>query len=242
VNFCSVSSNPGKTGTFFYTNAFRSLEIDSTYTALQCRDLQEIHQLVRSGFYSGISVSMPFKNQVHTLCTDLDASTFNGEFINTLKIDEAGRVKGFNTDLQGVYSAISLLAPGEIAVYGDGAMGKLFSVILAATSRSHQVFSRKKGNWHQREMEVDNIINCTSIGMDGKSSPTESLDGVKFLVDLVLNAKKLENLATRHEIPYFSGMDFYLNVFKAQFSIYTDRELPEHVVNSIKSEWDNRAP
>jgi shikimate 5-dehydrogenase len=242
MNFCSVSINPGKTGTFFYTRAFQTLGIDASYMAVKCSSLQDIYKLIKSRIYSGISVSMPFKSEVHNLCTEVDASTYNGKFINTLKIDRDGKVKGFNTDLGGVNSAISRLTDGDISIYGDGAMSKLFSVVLTESSRSHQIFSRKAENWNQREAAIDNIINCTPIGMDGHSSPIDKLGGVKFVADLVINGKKLEGLAIEHQVPYFSGMDFYLNVFVEQFAIYTDQELTRSLVDSINAEWKSHAP
>jgi len=237
MNFCSVSVNPGKTGTFFYSRAFQSLAIEATYCAFKCTSLQEIYSLIKSGIYSGISVSMPFKSDVYKLCSEIDADTFNGKFINTLKISREGKVVGFNTDLQGVKSSISQLATGDIAIYGDGAMGKLFSVVLSKMSRAHYIFSRKLGNWDQRAIAAENIINCTPIGMDGNSSPIEKLDTVQYIVDLVINGKKLEKLATRLQIPYFSGIEFYLKVFAKQFAIYTDQELSEDIIHSINSEW-----
>ncbi len=242
MNFCSVSINPGKTGTFFYTRAFQKLGINASYKALQCSSLQEIDQLIKSRIYSGISVSMPFKSEIHKLCVETDASTFNGQFINTLKINRKGKVTGFNTDLAGVKSAISNLTSGDIAIYGAGAMGRLFSIVLTESSMKHQIFSRKAGNWNEREASIDNVINCTPIGMNGVSTPINTLEGVRFVVDLVINGKKLEGLAKEYRVPYFSGMDFYLNVFTEQFEIYTDQGLSNNIIDSINEEWKNRAP
>ena len=83
-SFGSVALNPGKTGTFFYNFAFRELNIDANYAAIKCVDLYEIQELLDQKLFHGLSVTMPFKQQVLKLCDTLDKSATLAQSSNTL--------------------------------------------------------------------------------------------------------------------------------------------------------------
>lgn len=236
----SISIRPGTTGTFFYERAFQRLGIKGSYRALKCESLNEIKAIVDSGEFSGLSISMPFKSQVMVFCNDVDPSTFCGESINTMKFMSDGRIMGYNTDQAGVEVAVSNLASGKTAILGSGSMAKIFSRELEKRGLEFQLYSRKLGNWEERNKTISNLINCTPIGMDGISMPVDNLSGIKMIVDLPISSLEFENRAKAIGVSYFSGLEFYGHVFLKQLSVYTGKNITKQELEEIKKEWTAR--
>jgi hypothetical protein len=65
-HYVSVSKYPGKQGQYFYTSFFKLHNLDADYTPLAVTEesLPEILHTAKSNGTCGISVSMPFKNNV----------------------------------------------------------------------------------------------------------------------------------------------------------------------------------
>ena len=236
----SISIRPGTTGTFFYERAFQRLGIKGSYRALKCESLNEIKAIVDSGEFSGLSISMPFKSQVMVFCNDVDPSTFCGESINTMKFMSDGRIMGYNTDQAGVEVAVSNLASGKTAILGSGSMAKIFSRELEKRGLEFELYSRKLGNWEERNKTISNLINCTPIGMDGISMPVNNLSGIKMIVDLPVSSLEFENRAKTIGISYFSGLEFYRHVFLKQLNVYSGKNITKQELEEIKKEWTER--
>jgi len=240
MELASISIRPGSTGTFFYGRAFQCLDIKGSYRALKCENLNEIKAIVDSGKFSGLSISMPYKSQVMVFCDDVDPSTFYGESINTMKFMGDGRIVGYNTDQAGVEAAVSNLAPGKTTILGSGSMAKIFSRELEKRGLEFEVYSRKLGNWEERNKTTSNVINCTPIGMDGISMPVSNLSGIKYIVDLPVSSLEFEKHAKAAGVLYFSGLEFYGHVFLKQLRVYTGKSITRKDLEEIKKEWNAR--
>jgi len=235
--FGSASVKPGKTGTFFYNEAFKSLLIDARYEAWRFADFDELCRFVYSGKVAGLSISMPFKQQALELCDALDSTSQLANSVNTLTFGKNGEVRGYSSDLFGVRESLCYLSEGRVSILGDGAISQVYQLELKRLGREFTVYSRKRENWNSRYTPSENLINCTPIGMVGQDTPVESLKGCRYVVDLVIGSSGLRNLSIASSVTYFSGMDFYREVFQNQFRIYTGQTVPNELYDSILEAW-----
>lgn len=235
--FGSASIKPGKTGTFFYNKAFKFLEIDARYQAWSFSDFNELRKFVGLRKVVGLSISMPFKQQALELCDVIDSTSQLANSVNTLTFGENGEVKGFSSDLFGVKESLRYLSEGGVSILGDGAISQVFQLELQRLGREFSVYSRKRENWSSRSTPSENLINCTPIGMVGQETPIENLKYCRYVVDLVIGSVGLRNLSLSSNVEYFSGMDFYREVFRKQFQIYTGKAIPDELYDSIMEAW-----
>lgn len=235
--FGSASVKPGKTGTFFYNEAFKFLEIDARYEAWGFSNFNDLRKFVGLGKVVGLSISMPFKRQALELCNVIDVTSQLANSVNTLTFGENGEIKGYSSDLFGVKESLRYLSEGRVSILGDGAISQVFQLELQRLGREFKVYSRKRKNWSTRSTPSENLINCTPIGMVGEEKPIENLKYCRYVVDLVIGSVGLRSLSLSSKVEYFSGMDFYKEVFRNQFQIYTGRTVPDELYDSIMEAW-----
>jgi shikimate 5-dehydrogenase len=221
--FLSIAKTPGATGSYYYNSFFQALNLDYKYEALQADTLEGVLNTLKAPQVKGISVTMPFKRQVVRFLDESDASVNETGSCNTVKVLN-GKWVGYNTDLAGVRWVVSNLPPsGRIQILGDGAMSLLFQKVLNLEGREFTVYSRSLGNWENRHIGFEIVVNATALGTISPASPIELSDSVAYVVDLALNPGDLHSKCLSKGVPYISGLEFYKNVFLAQFFVYLDR-------------------
>ena len=216
--FYSLSQNPGTTGEGYYRLFFAEKKLPYSYQALKCDDLiTDVLRMKEIGA-SGFSVSMPYKTSVIALLDEEDHLVTEFKTCNTVVIKD-GRLKGYNTDYQGMMFALSTMPrDGMVSILGDGSMGTMFKEVLGDRAN---VFSRRLGNWEKRHDITGTVINCTSFGTTTFDSPFEVLPQVTTVIDLGIRANDLKIQSECRGIKYITGRDFYRHQFMKQFEIYT---------------------
>jgi len=223
-NYVSLSQFPGKQGQYFYNSFFKLLNIDADYSPLCATTdnfADKLKQSVDSGI-KGISVSMPFKKSVVSLLDVADTEVSDYQSCNTIVIND-GKLYGYNADLAGVKFVAYRLKHPNIAILGNGSIGKMFAQFLSRDDRcTVNVYSRSLGNWGSRHDDSDVIINCTALGTADSSSPLEYVSkNTKMIVDLAVNPGRLAEQANKSGVDFISGQEFYKQQFLKQFWIYT---------------------
>jgi shikimate dehydrogenase len=104
-----------------HTTVFDHLNTDADYTSHDVIDLASF--LKNNHKLSGLSVTMPLKDQAYAIATDLDFWAQRTGSVNTLKKTESGWA-GYNTDVFGLRQASSHLAYQSVAVLGTGATAR----------------------------------------------------------------------------------------------------------------------
>jgi shikimate dehydrogenase len=218
--FGSITSTPGKTGKHYYSKFFRYYNIDAEYIPLKAVNVDELLGHLTKKKYSGLNISMPFKQQVikHLQVSSQHVDFYNS--CNTIKIFD-GKLSGFNTDINGVLKIVSTLLENEhVIVLGNGSMGKTFVKALTKYGFNHSVISKSLNNWDRRHTECDVLINCTSLGTSLDKSPVDYVNASRLVVDLAINGSKLGEMCK--SVSYVSGLSFYKDVFLEQFFIHTN--------------------
>lgn len=234
--FVSIAARPGTTGTYYYNKFFKSMDIDAVYKAIRCENLSETVANLKQMNLSGISVTMPFKKAVMSYLDLIDQSVIESESCNTIKIEDSKWI-GYNSDINGVrWAANFIQGYSRIQLLGDGAMSRLFQIELKTQNIKFEVYSRKLGNWDGREKRYEVVINATSIGTFDASSPRNMLEGAEIVIDLSLTQGNLANYCLSTGTKYISGLEFYKQVFKRQFQIYTGVEPNEKLFDAFTRE------
>jgi shikimate dehydrogenase len=237
--FISLSQYPGTTGQYFYTEFFKHYNVDAVYEPRACLDIaQGINQALQDNV-SGISVSMPYKQQVikHIDYKHAYVKLYNS--CNTITVNK-NETRGYNADLAGVEHVCKYINQNDrITVLGAGAVGSMFIKYLEENHYDRlTVSARSLATWDQRYKPTDVIINCTALGTSTDESPYESEKiptNTRLVIDLAIKDNEFKQQCKNYNIKYVSGREFYRSQFLKQFEIYTGIKPSEQVYNDIES-------
>ena len=106
--------------------AYRVLGLDWTYEAIDVTAEQLASQLDRGPEWVGLSLTMPLKEAVLPLLTDIDPIAERVRSVNTVLLTD-GRRRGYNTDVVGlltVLTEVSLPDGAAVTLLGGGATAR----------------------------------------------------------------------------------------------------------------------
>ena len=223
-----------------------SIEADYSIIEISDKDLPKTIEKVKEGYYSGINVTLPFKqkiiNHVDKVVNDAELTGS----VNTLLLDNDNAVIGENTDVYGLQAAYLKEidnSPKEKALV-IGAGGVSPSVILSIkksginnisiTNRTNEkcIFLKKKFNflkiisWNDLKSEIKNfdiIINATSLGLKNGEDFNFNFSDTKnetIYIDTIYNpleTKTFKYLKEEGRRAY-NGLDMF--IYQGQKSFY----------------------
>ncbi len=148
-------------------------------------ELAPLFQAMRDGEFDGFNVTIPYKEAVIPLLDDLEEAAKSAGAVNTV-YKRDGRLIGANTDGIGLVTALDPYTDwtGRVLVIGAG--GAARGIIHALPTRNVTVTNRTMSRAERLADEFgiesstlsdvdvsryDVIIQTTSVGMDGVSSP-----------------------------------------------------------------------
>jgi len=221
MNFVSVSQFPGTTGEMFYNKFFSKYSLKYSYKAKKCETISEVIAILKDEKINGISVSMPFKSKVIKYLDYLDEAVIKFSTCNTIFL-KRGESEGFSTDIFGVNMVLAKIPTNyKISILGDGSISRLFQIRCLELNRDFKVYARNKGNWFMKDESHDCVINCTGFGTFSSESPLLTPVKANLVIDMAIKANQLEQFCIDGKVRYYSGINFYREVFINQFEIYT---------------------
>jgi len=228
--------------------ALRRETVNGVYLALHAKTLKDLLACVRDIPIHGVSITMPYKEQVLQHLDNMDPHTSKIGACNTIVRAQDGKLYGFNTDTAGILRPLQqriLLEQAKILVLGAGgaAHAAVFALkergaevyILARTAAHAQKLARQaKARTLKRldlkKLSFDVIINATPVGMgDPKESPLhEGEIHAKYVFDLVYDPveTKLLKLAKAAGAETISGLEMFVHQAARQFEIWTGKPAP----------------
>ena len=244
--FISISRFPGNSGALLHNTGYKLHNLNCVYIPFECKDESLLKSIIYNNNFSGISVSMPFKNKVIKYLDKLDKSASKTKSVNTI-IRKNKYIYGFNTD----YLAIKKIIKNKISkiksatVIGNGSTSRTAFVVLKElnvkkiflTSRNKKKYklwninnSVKIIDWNKRENIVsDVLINCTPMGMKNSNIlplKVNSDKQFKSIIDLPINKNTaLSKIAKKFNISYTNGQHISLLQGIEQFRIYNRKKL-----------------
>jgi shikimate dehydrogenase len=179
-NPCMHSKSPA-----LFNPLFAKYRLDAYYTCIQHPDITSIMAQFTATGMKGLSVTIPFKQEVIRFCDDLTPDAEAIGAVNTV-VQCGGGISGSNTDWLGIRRPLEDTQPGEAVVFGAG--GAAYAAIYALQSMGCRVTVLNRTPGRAREAArlfdcaygvpgdykadaFDIIINATSVGMGGAPPP-----------------------------------------------------------------------
>ncbi len=209
---------------------------------------------VRALNIRGCSVSMPFKEAAIPLVDHLDETAHLIGAINTI-VNDAGRLRGYNTDAVGARKALESMraVPGEtVLLLGAGGVARaiMFALRQMGFSQVH-VASRDTKKiqfldailpcvaipWEERHtIKANLLINATSVGMSPDAGQTpvdaEFLCHFRAVMDVVVSPMETTLIRTARALGKDVAPGYFMSLEQAvaQFKLYTGEAAPRDVM------------
>jgi 3-dehydroquinate dehydratase/shikimate dehydrogenase len=228
--------------------AFRREAVNAVYLSLHAKNLKDLLSCVRDIPIRGLSMTMPYKQDIVEELENSDPLTRQIGACNTVVRSLDGKLYGFNTDVGGIVTPLEQrlhLAGVRVLVMGAGgaARAAVFGLkakgaeVLVAnrTPEKAQALARQAKAKYLKRADIakntfDVIINATPVGMNnGKHSPLEDKElNTKYVFDLVYNTPetKLMKMARAKNIQVISGLEMFVQQGARQFEIWTGKPAP----------------
>jgi shikimate dehydrogenase len=164
-----------------HTAAYRALGMDWEYTAVDVPPdgLEAFVAGLEGGGYAGVNVTIPHKQAVLGLCTELSVEAGRAGSVNTLLV-RTGGLRGETTDGAGLLWALGPVEPADALVLGAG--GAARAVVAALREAGWRVAISARRPEAARELGGDVVawppaapatlvVNSTPIGQHEYSVP-----------------------------------------------------------------------
>lgn len=230
--------------------AFRRETVNAVYLALQATKVSDLIKLVHDIPIQGLSVTMPFKQEIMEHLERTDPLSAKIGACNTVLRAQDGNLYGFNTDVAGIIGPLEKrlsLRDAKVLVLGAGGAGR--AAVFGLRDKGAEVFiynrtpetahklARQSGSKSIKREAIsktnfDVIINSTPVGMAGQkhNQILESKDlNTRLVFDLVYNPIEtpLIRMARQANIPIITGVEMFVQQGARQFEIWTGKPAPE---------------
>ncbi len=230
--------------------AFRRETLNAVYLGLQTAKISDLLKLVHEIPIQGLSITLPFKQEIMPHLERTDPISAKVGACNTLLRGHDGKLYGFNTDVAGVIGPLEKrisLKGSKVLVLGAGgaARAAVFGLrdkgadvfILNRTHETAQKLAKQSNSKALKKDalpkgQYDVIVNATSVGMAGtKGTPLLGPDDLRaaLVFDLVYNPvdTHLLRMARQQNIPVITGVEMFVQQGAKQFEIWTGKPAPE---------------
>lgn len=193
----------------------------------------EVEQFVSHGDWSGLNVTIPYKQTVMRLLDGVDTVSREIGAVNTV-VRVCGQKIGFNTDVYGMEYALSRagidLNGKSVLILGSGGAGRCAEYVAKKSGAKNVAVVSRKGelnytNCYDRQ-DVQIVINATPVGMypDMTQSPVElcaflCLEGVFDCVYNPLRTRFVQS-ATALGVKVASGLDMLVEQARVSHMIF----------------------
>src|SRR5271166_2301454 len=228
--------------------AFRRETVNAVYVALHAKTLKDLLACTNNIPLRGLSITMPYKQDIVAALTNSDALTRQIGACNTVVRAQDSKLYGFNTDVAGVVVPLEqrlTLQGAKILVVGAGGVARAAAFglknkgaevfITNRTAEKGQALARQAKARYLKRADVakssfDVIVNATPLGMgNGRQSPLDENElNTKYLFDLVYAPAetRLMKMARARNIEIIPGLEMFVQQGARQFEIWTGKPAP----------------
>ena len=190
----------------FFTEKFERENINAQYDLFELKNMTDFSLLIEQTDFSGINVTIPYKEKVIEYLDELDETASKIGAVNVIKFIRSGKnlmLKGYNSDAIGFENSIKpFLQPFHVnaLILGTGGASKAIDYVLQKNGIKTTFVSRTEREnvmtYQQLTKEImeENliIVNTTPVGTYPHSDewpeiPYNYLTEKHFLYDLVYN-------------------------------------------------------
>ena len=230
-----------------HNHLLRRHGLPALYLALEVDSAAALDAIVRSLPFSGLSVTVPLKEEVIAYLDRLTPRAAHAGAVNTI-LRRGRKWIGDNTDAGAIAAAVArrrAIAGRRVLVLGAGGSGRAAVSAMTAAGAEVVVCNRTAGRarmladrfgcswcpWPKRErVAVEVVINTTTLGLIGKRLPLSlprALRG-RLVVDLVYLPQRETDFvkhARRYGAAVVSGREILLRQAAEQFGLFTGRRV-----------------
>jgi shikimate dehydrogenase len=244
---CSHSRSPA-----LWNQLFTRYGLPYFYTSFEWPAIEEVIRAARDLGVRGLSVTIPFKEEVMGCVDEVDEDARAIGAVNTV-VQCGGVFHGFNTDWLGVRAPLEDLRGARAAVLGAGgaaaaAVYALLSLEMEVTILARTVekadrlasrFGCRAGPFSSfRDLAPDVVVNATPVGMLPDRSSLlagEDLKEGMTVFDLVYTPPEtpLISLARRAGCRVIPGTEMFIHQAREQFMHVTGIQVPEALLREL---------
>ncbi len=226
-----------------YSPAIHALLGDYKYTLFE-KEPQELADFLRNGDFTGLNVTMPYKQAVIPYLDKLSPVAETLGAVNTV-VRRDGKLIGHNTDYFGFQYLVQksgLEMQGKKAlVLGSGGASKTAVAVLEAMGATVTVVSRSgENNYENLDLQADFLVNTTPVGMfpDTGFAPVElsRFQNLKGVLDVVYNPARTQLLMDAESlgIPCFGGLSMLVAQAQEAAGWFTGKAAPNSEIARIE--------
>lgn len=161
----SFSSTPGNNGCMFFNAEFERLGLNAIYKSFYSDDIKKSFNAAKALGFKGFAVSMPFKKDIITLLSKVDATALLIGAVNTVVLED-GIYVGHNTDWAGVKRFLEERDVKSISIAGNGGFSKAIQFACELSGIKFEVLTRQDITLGVKP-KFD-LFNATPISIDCK--------------------------------------------------------------------------
>lgn len=185
----------------YFTEKFSREGIDADYRLFPLQDIREFEALCEKHNFTGLNVTLPFKEAIIPYLDGLDETAKGVGAVNVIHFTEGRRI-GYNTDTRGFKESISpLLQPyhNNALILGTGGAAKAARYALKSLGVETSFVSRSADYDYTYTTLTKDIIekhllivNCTPVGMYPETEacpnlPYKFITSKHLLYDVIYN-------------------------------------------------------
>jgi 3-dehydroquinate dehydratase / shikimate dehydrogenase len=228
--------------------AFRRENVNGVYLALHATRLSDLLACVRDIPLHGLSITMPYKQEILHHLDNTDAVTERIGACNTVIRTHDGKLYGYNTDVAGVVRPLEQrlhLTGAKVLVVGAG--GAARAAVFGLRERGAEVFITNRTasagqklarqarakfltRTQMRGLQFDVIVNATPVGMnDSRTSPLNDKElNARILFEMIYAPADtmLVRMARARGMQVITGVEMFVQQGARQFEIWTGKPAP----------------
>jgi len=233
--------------------AFAHLGLNAVYVAFPVTDLPRAVAGLRGLGIGGVSVTIPFKEEIMPLLDEIEPQAAKIGAVNTV-VNREGRLTGYNTDWLGAMTALNAktsLAGQHVLILGAGGASRAitFGIINAGGRVSLTDVDQARAAALARDVGAAAIpqealaqctaailVNTSPVGMtpdvDGIPIRPDLLSRFGLVMDIVYQPLETRLLreAGQRGAARIDGLQMLIHQATAQFKLWTGREAPVEVM------------
>jgi shikimate dehydrogenase len=242
------SRSPG-----LFNALFSRYRLNYHYTWFESPDLHRIMQVARETDAKGLSVTIPFKQEVMDELDEIDehAARRIGA-VNTV-VFACGTAIGYNTDWLGVRKPLVTMKGAKAVLLGAGGVASAAAFALTdlemkvtilnrTPERAQELAARLGCDWAEWDafdrIRPDLVVNATPLGMlPDTRSPLQEEQLIKEMTvfDLVYTppVTPLIEMAKKKGCRTITGMEMFVQQAREQFYLFFGIDVPESVIQEL---------
>ena len=180
--------------------AFRYLGLDLIYIAIPCsnKDLELVLSSLKKINCKGINITIPYKEKVFELCSEISPIANKLKAINTLKLNSEKEWSATNTDVEGFIhplKALHLIKKQSVVLGSGGAARSVVQGLIDLNFSTISVISRNRSSLDELIKNFGDDIEIQ--GLLNKDNRAQNL--IKE-ADLIVNTTPVGMQTDKHEI------------------------------------------